>query len=148
MRFFTRPPVWGVRGIRKSIESGAARANPAAWLRNESNMSSASAGEARLRSPALRRVLRVVAACLCLAAAGDGAGTAGDVGLHTLPGIEPPQLSVVEPPLGTVRGLVFLAQKAGGKNQPGGPLIVDPRGRVVWFHQLPSGVTATDFRAQ
>src|SRR5581483_953773 len=99
-------------------------------------------------SLALRRVLWVVAACLCLAAAGDGAGTAGGVGLHTLPGIEPPRVSVVEPPLGTVPGLVFLAQKAGGKNQPGGPLIVDPRGRVVWFHQLPPGVTATDFRAQ
>src|SRR5581483_5550684 len=29
MRFFTRPPVWGVRGMRKSIERRGDNANPA-----------------------------------------------------------------------------------------------------------------------
>src|ERR1700751_3946994 len=33
MRFFPRPPVWGVRGIRKSIERPSRNANPAGLCR-------------------------------------------------------------------------------------------------------------------
>jgi Arylsulfotransferase (ASST) len=31
---------------------------------------------------------------------------------------------------------------------PGGPMIIDPRGRLVWFHQLTAPVVATNFRPQ
>ena len=31
---------------------------------------------------------------------------------------------------------------------PGGPMIIDGRGRLVWFHQLPSPEVATNFRPQ
>ena len=31
---------------------------------------------------------------------------------------------------------------------PGGPMIIDPRGRLVWFHQLPPPLVATNFRPQ
>jgi hypothetical protein len=31
---------------------------------------------------------------------------------------------------------------------PGGPMIIDPHGRLVWFHQLPAPVVATNFRVQ
>ena len=31
---------------------------------------------------------------------------------------------------------------------PGGPMIIDPHGRLVWFHQLPNPTVATNFRPQ
>jgi hypothetical protein len=31
---------------------------------------------------------------------------------------------------------------------PGGPMIIDPQGRLVWFHQLQNPVVATNFRPQ
>jgi hypothetical protein len=35
-----------------------------------------------------------------------------------------------------------------GGTKPAGPMIVDGRGNLVWFHPLPKGATATDFRTQ
>ena len=36
----------------------------------------------------------------------------------------------------------------GGKNRPSGTVIADNRGRIVWYHEVPAGLEATDFRAQ
>ena len=44
-------------------------------------------------------------------------------------------------------GLVFIAEKAG-KDRKAGPVIADNLGRIVWFHQLPLPLEATDFRTQ
>ena len=44
-------------------------------------------------------------------------------------------------------GYVFVGQK-GGKDRPSGTVIADNRGRIVWYHEVPSGLEATDFRAQ
>ena len=100
----------------------------------------------------MARIALLAAVCLVVATAGgDGARRAegSTPGLHTLPGVVPPQLRADVPALAPVAGLVFLAEKGGGgKARPGGPLIVDAEGRVVWFDQLPAGQTATDFRTQ
>jgi hypothetical protein len=67
--------------------------------------------------------------------------------LHTLPDLHPPILRIDTPATGTAPGYVMFAQK-GGKNRPSGTAIADNRGRIVWFHEVPSGLEATDFRAQ
>ncbi len=67
--------------------------------------------------------------------------------LLTLPGLEPPKLTVTHPAHNVAPGRVFIAQK-GGKGQSNGPVIADNRGRIVWYHQLTKPVEATDFRTQ
>jgi hypothetical protein len=66
--------------------------------------------------------------------------------LRTIPGAYPPRLTVTHPADGVARGYVFLAEKKGG--EPGGPVIADNRGRIVWYRQLPPPLEATDFRPQ
>jgi hypothetical protein len=47
---------------------------------------------------------------------------------------------------GTSPGYVFVAEKKS--KLPGGPMILDNQGRLVWYHQLDSPLQATDFRVQ
>jgi Arylsulfotransferase (ASST) len=87
-----------------------------------------------------------LAAAIC-AGATDAAGTAPTTRtLHTLPGLRVPIPSVTHASAHTAPGYVFVAEKAPDKT--GGPLIVDKRGRVIWFDQLTPPVQATDFRVQ
>src|SRR6187551_577969 len=101
-----------------------------------------------------RRRLAVV---LVLAAAGlvsgcGGAGSGSDAGspppsqhFVSRPDLRPVPLSVLTPARGTAPGYVFVAPKKDVDQA--GPLIVDDRGRVVWFRPLQThGVT--DFRVQ
>jgi arylsulfotransferase ASST len=67
--------------------------------------------------------------------------------LHTLPDAHPPILRVDVPAKGTAAGYVMFAEK-GGKNRPSGAVIADDEGRIVWYHEVPKGLEATDFRAQ
>jgi hypothetical protein len=67
--------------------------------------------------------------------------------LHTLPDLHPPLLRIDDPAKGTAPGYVMFAQK-GGKNRPSGTVIADNEGRIVWYHEVPKGLEATDFRAQ
>ena len=95
--------------------------------------------------------MRVVLLCgLLLITAVGGASARVEVnGLHTLHGIEPPVLQVTHPAASAVaRGLVFVGQKGGGESKPGGPVIADNKGRVLWFDQLKWPVEVTDFRTQ
>lgn len=64
----------------------------------------------------------------------------------TLPGVYPPRLTVTHAAHGVSPGYVFVAEKKSGS--PGGPVIADNTGRVVWFHPVPSPDQATDFRVQ
>jgi hypothetical protein len=66
--------------------------------------------------------------------------------LHTLPG-SPPRLTVTHPAAGAAPGFVFVAEK-GGKDKPSGTVIADDRGRIRWYHEVPAGLEATDFRTQ
>ena len=94
--------------------------------------------------------------CLLLLV-GSGAGTkatasnvakpATNVTLHTLPELHPPVLHIDQAAKRTSPGYVFVGQK-GGNDRPSGPVIADNRGRIVWYHEVPSGLEVTDFRAQ
>jgi Arylsulfotransferase (ASST) len=60
----------------------------------------------------------------------------------------PPPLKVLtyEPGAASNRDDIFLATAGGG--YPAGPEIVSMTGKVIWFHALPPGQGATDFRTQ
>jgi hypothetical protein len=95
------------------------------------------------------RVVLISIAALALAACGGArpkpVASAGT--LHSLGGITPPHLTVTHAASGVAPGLVFVAEK-GGKDKPSGPVIADNRGRIVWYHEVPRGLEATDFRTQ
>ena len=65
---------------------------------------------------------------------------------HTRRGLHPPGIQVLRRRAGLARGLVFV----GVKNGPGqdGPMILDSRGRLVFFKPTPTNTAALDFRAQ
>ena len=65
----------------------------------------------------------------------------------TLPGAKPPILHVDTPAAGTSPGYVFIAEKGQAKD-PSGVVIADNAGRILWYHQVPAGLEATDFRTQ
>jgi hypothetical protein len=68
------------------------------------------------------------------------------VALHTIPGAILPVVQVLGRAAVTKGGYVFVAEKKGGTT--GGPMIIDSRGRVVWYHQIAPPQQATDFRVQ
>jgi Arylsulfotransferase (ASST) len=70
----------------------------------------------------------------------------GTVGAVTPTGTAPPPLTMLTADSSAGNGDIFLAP-AGG-SYPGGPEIVTTNGAVVWFHPLPAGEVATDFRTQ
>jgi hypothetical protein len=72
---------------------------------------------------------------------------AGAGSLHSLAGLTPPRLTVTHAADGVAPGLIFVAEK-GGKDRPSGPVIADNRGRILWYHEVPHGLEATDFRTQ
>jgi hypothetical protein len=97
----------------------------------------------------VRRALLSLFAVLALSACGSDAPNRVTSGgsLHTLDGLTPPKLTVTHAAAGVAPGFVFVAEK-GGKNKPSGPVIADNRGRIVWYHEVPHGLEATDFRTQ
>ena len=95
--------------------------------------------------PPLRRVALLGFAVL-VSGCGSTKPSPHTVGLHTLPGIRPPQLTITHPADGVAPGYLFVAEKKGGKS--GGPIITDNRGRIVWYRQLSPPFEATDFRTQ
>src|ERR1019366_184841 len=100
-----------------------------------------------LGGPGRRRPLLVVPAAiglvLALAACGGGSPSRGPV---RATGTAPPPLTVLTRDTGNANGDIFIAP-AGG-SYPAGPEIVTTAGKVVWFHRLPAGEIATDFRTQ
>jgi hypothetical protein len=103
--------------------------------------------------PRLRAVLVTGAAC-ALAVAGVSACSRGPVERpggssivdNTATGTAPPPLTVLTRDTSDGNGDIFIAP-AGG-SYPAGPEIVTTTGKVVWFHRLPAGEVATDFRTQ
>ena len=60
--------------------------------------------------------------------------------------LKPPDVTITHAAQGTAPGYVFVAEKKD--KAPGGPMILDNRGRLVWYDQLASPMQATDFRVQ
>ena len=95
------------------------------------------------------RVVLLLPLVLLIVACGSNSHPAKDAAPspHTLPGLNPPHLSVTHPADATAPGFVFVGEK-GGKDKPSGTVIADDQGRIRWYHQVPAGLEATDFRAQ
>lgn len=90
-------------------------------------------------------------ACALVAACVSACGPVGQPGGSPITGnratgTAPPPLAVLTRHGGGSDGDIFIAP-AGGR-YPAGPEIVTTSGKVVWFHRLPAGEVATDFRTQ
>jgi hypothetical protein len=80
------------------------------------------------------------AICALLAAcAGAPAGAASSTGA--------PPITVLTAGANNGNGDIFLAPESNG-SYASGPEIVSNTGKVIWFHALPAGEQATDFRTQ
>ena len=74
-------------------------------------------------------------------------GTAADIqSFQSQPSLHPPTVTIHQAAAGIAPGYVFAAPFQG----PGqyGPMILDNAGRVVWFHPVPRGDDAADFKLQ
>src|SRR3954469_15002287 len=95
----------------------------------------------------MARTSRLAAAAVVPVTAGCGGTKEPSPYRHFLsrPDLEPPPVRILTPAHGTAPGYVFIAPK---KNVvQAGPMIVDDRGRMMWFRPLNTrGVT--DFRVQ
>ncbi len=98
----------------------------------------------RLRS--LRRALSLLAMGLpaALVGAGSVAGTAAADPVPTAP----PPISILSSSPFVGRGDIFITPTGDSSTYANGPEILDSQGNVVWFHAIPQGQTASDFRAQ
>jgi hypothetical protein len=65
---------------------------------------------------------------------------------ETRPDLRPVSVQVLKSEPGVAPGSIFLAPKRGPGQ--GGPLIIGDDGEPIWFHPLPGGERATDFRMQ
>ena len=91
-------------------------------------------------------VVVVAAAAVIAGGCSDTKRPARTGSLRTIPGAYPLRLTVTHAADGVAPGYVFVAEKKGG--EPGGPMIADNRGRILWYRQLPPPLEATDFRVQ
>jgi len=94
------------------------------------------------RHPSLAAVLLAAAVCVAAAACGSGPGP-GDFGP---PSAGPPPVTILTHSADPGGGDIFIAPMGGG--YASGPEILSDTGKVIWFHALPQGTGATDFRTQ
>jgi hypothetical protein len=90
------------------------------------------------------------AGAVCLAAVAVVVPTFGEgpdalQRFHSRPDLRPPEVAV-ERGQAAGPGFIFVAPKNGPG--PGGPMILDRRGGLVWFKHLPKGIQAFDFKPQ
>jgi outer membrane protein assembly factor BamB len=99
----------------------------------------------RSRLRRARRVFVVIAAgaVTALATTGCAAATSGP----GASGHGPAPVTVLTQAAGNGSGDIFIAPQGGG-GYPSGPEILTDTGTVIWFHALPAGEAATDFRTQ
>ncbi|MGA2011111.1 MAG: arylsulfotransferase family protein [Solirubrobacteraceae bacterium] len=60
----------------------------------------------------------------------------------------PPPVSILTTQPNSGRGDIFLTPTGDATTYANGPEILDPNGNIVWFHAIPVGDTASDFRTQ
>jgi hypothetical protein len=80
-------------------------------------------------------------AALCAAVVSCSSGSAATASTQA------PAVTVLTKGADNGNGDIFLAPQGGGQYGTG-PEIVSITGKVLWFHRLPAGTFATDFRAQ
>jgi hypothetical protein len=103
------------------------------------------AGGRRSRPRHARRVAAVIVAGAVTALAGT-ACTAATSGPGAA-GHGPPPVTVLMQGADNGNGDIFIAPQGGG-GYASGPEILTNTGKVIWFHALPAGETADDFRTQ
>jgi Arylsulfotransferase (ASST) len=79
---------------------------------------------------------------LALAAAGPAAAATAD------PPTAPPPVTILTSGIGHHGGDIFISPFGDTSSYANGPEILSPSGRVIWFHAVPAGQEASDFRAQ
>ena len=94
-------------------------------------------GRGRLR---LMAVLTGAVACAAVTSCGSGSPGAGGSGSGA------PPITILTHGADNANGDIFIAPEGGG--YANGPEILTNTGKVVWFHSLPGGAGATDFRTQ
>lgn len=67
---------------------------------------------------------------------------------HAQAGLEPPPVSILSPNGAVGGGDIFITPTGDTTNYANGPEILDSNGNVQWFHPIPTGQTAADFRTQ
>jgi hypothetical protein len=107
-------------------------------------------GSRQVRSRPAWALALVAAAVTALAASACGGQTPGAGAACPAPpagaaGHVPP-VTVLRHAAGSGSGDIFIAPQGCGYG--GGPEILTKTGRVIWFHALPAGETADDFRTQ
>ena len=106
----------------------------------------------RSRPRHVRRVAAVIVAgaAIAVAAPACGAATPGAVAACHAPssgaGSHPPPVKVLTRAADNGSGDIFIAPQGCG--YASGPEIISNTGKVIWFHSLPAGEFATDFRTQ
>ena len=61
---------------------------------------------------------------------------------------DPPPLTILTPTTTFGNDDIFVTPTGGTSTYAKGPEILDSQGKVVWFHAIPQGQTAADFRTQ
>ena len=70
---------------------------------------------------------------------------------HAQAGLEPPPVSILSPNgavVGNSSDSIFITPTGDTANYANGPEILNANGSINWFHPIPSGQTAADFRTQ
>jgi hypothetical protein len=90
----------------------------------------------------------VAVALILILGGGDDEPTGPPPGLsfRSEPDMHPPGVTVVKSTGRQAPGDIFLAPKRLAPQA--GPMIVDGKGRLVWFHRVPKGMAANSFRVQ
>ena len=103
----------------------------------------------RLAAPVVTGAALVLTLSATATSAGAATGTPARpvaTGTAARPAAAPPPVTILKPGANNANGDIFIAPRGGG--YPSGPEILTRTGKVVWFHPLPAGHIATDFRAQ
>jgi hypothetical protein len=74
-------------------------------------------------------------------------GSAAAAGAVTTP-VAPPPVTVLTSAPHDDHGAIFVAPFGGTDKYANGPEIIDNKGRTIWFHPVPAGQEAADFRTQ
>ena len=74
------------------------------------------------------------------------AGAHGVQHFHSRPDLQPSSVEVLKHDASPGRGDIFVAPQYGPSQD--GPMLLDTSGNLIWFHPVPKGQLATDFRTQ
>jgi hypothetical protein len=92
----------------------------------------------RLRAPLIGAVMVLSAALI---------GTAGAARADAAPTLPPP-VTVLTPGADTAKGAIFISPFGDTAKYANGPEIISDTGQTIWFHAVPAGQEAADFRTQ